>query len=180
MPITAVPQGVELRKLSAVQKRAVDDLLQKQRESNLLETTISTAIPALAFAGVGGAAILVAYSYLNDLKLPTAKEVAKAVTTAAGEVVSDVVIDVGGAVAKAAGFEDNPTTPEYLPSGTGPLTRCTRWATDAVEVLGRVQSGKLSNTEKVQAALATKRIIKNMKAEGCDRPSAISIDQWEA
>ena len=33
-------------------------------------------------------------------------------TTAAGEVVSDVVVDVGGTVAKAAGFEDDPTTPE--------------------------------------------------------------------
>lgn len=180
MPITAVPQGVELRKLSAVQKRAVDDLLQKQRENNLLETTISTAIPALAFAGVGGAAILVAYSYLNDLKLPTAKEVAKAVTTAAGEVVSDVVIDVGGGLAKAAGFEDNPTTPEYLPSGVGPLSRCKRWELDALDILTRVQSGKLSKTETVQAALATKRVIKNMKAEGCDRPTAISQAQWDA
>jgi len=180
MPITAVPQGVELRKLSAVQKRAVDDLLAKQRESSLIENFVTSALPALAFAGVGGAAVLVAYSYLNDLKIPTAKEVAKAVTTAAGEIVSDVVIDVGGGLAKAAGFEDNPTTPEFLPSGTGPLSRCKRWEVDATEILARVQSGKLSNTEKVQAALATKRIIKNMKAEGCDRPSAISVAQWEA
>ena len=61
MPIAAVPQGVELRKISAVQKRALDDLLRNQRENNLLETTISAAVPALAFIGVGGAAILVAY-----------------------------------------------------------------------------------------------------------------------
>ena len=179
MPITAVPQGVELRKLSAVQKRAVDDLLRNQRENNLLETTISTAIPALAFAGVGGAAVLVAYSYLNDLKIPTAKEVAKAVTTAAGEIVSDVVIDVGGGLAKAAGFEDNPTTPEFLPSGLGPLSRCKRWEVDAVEIVSRIQGG-LNEVEKVQAALALKRVIKNMKKEGCDRPTAISVDQWEA
>ena len=66
MPITAVPQGVELRKLSAVQKRAVDDLLAKQRESSLIENFVTSALPALAFAGVGGAAVLVAYSYLND------------------------------------------------------------------------------------------------------------------
>ena len=36
MPITAVPQGVELRKISAVQKRALHELLSKQRENNLL------------------------------------------------------------------------------------------------------------------------------------------------
>jgi len=179
MPITAVPQGVELRKLSAVQKRAVDDLLARQRESSLVENFVTSALPALAFAGVGGAAVLVAYSYLNDLKLPTAKEVAKAVTTAAGEIVSDVVIDVGGGLAKAAGFEDNPTTPEFLPSGLGPLSRCKRWEVDAVEIVSRIQGG-LNEVEKVQAALALKRVIKNMKKEGCDRPTAISIDQWEA
>ena len=179
MPITAVPQGVELRKLSAVQKRAVDDLLAKQRESSLIENFVTSALPALAFAGVGGAAVLVAYSYLNDLKNPTAKEVAKAITTAAGEIVSDVVIDVGGGLAKAAGFEDNPTTPEFLPSGLGPLSRCKRWEVDAVEIVSRIQGG-LNEVEKVQAALALKRVIKNMKKEGCDRPTAISIDQWEA
>jgi hypothetical protein len=179
MPITAVPQGVELRKLSAVQKRAVDDLLAKQRESSLVENFVTSALPALAFAGVGGAAVLVAYSYLNDLKIPTAKEVAKAVTTAAGEIVSDVVIDVGGGLAKAAGFEDNPTTPEFLPSGLGPLSRCKRWEIDAVDIVTRIQGG-LNEVEKVQAALALKRVIKNMKKEGCDRPTAISVDQWEA
>jgi hypothetical protein len=163
-----------------VQKRAVDDLLARQRESSLVENFVTSALPALAFAGVGGAAVLVAYSYLNDLKIPTAKEVAKAVTTAAGEIVSDVVIDVGGGLAKAAGFEDNPTTPEYLPSGLGPLSRCKRWEVDAVEIVSRIQSGKLNEVEKVQAALALKRVIKNMKKEGCDRPTAISIDQWEA
>ena len=179
MPITAVPQGVELRKLSAVQKRAVDDLLARQRESSLVENFVTSALPALAFAGVGGAAVLVAYSYLNDLKIPTAKEVAKAVTTAAGEIVSDVVIDVGGGLAKAAGFEDNPTTPEFLPSGLGPLSRCKRWEVDAVEIVSRIQGG-LNEVEKVQAALALKRVIKNMKKEGCDRPTAISVAQWEA
>jgi hypothetical protein len=179
MPITAVPQGVELRKLSAVQKRAVDDLLARQRESSLVENFVTSALPALAFAGVGGAAVLVAYSYLNDLKIPTAKEVAKAVTTAAGEIVSDVVIDVGGGLAKAAGFEDNPTTPEFLPSGLGPLSRCKRWEIDAVDIVTRIQGG-LNEVEKVQAALALKRVIKNMKKEGCDRPTAISVDQWEA
>jgi len=179
MPITAVPQGVELRKLSAVQKRAVDDLLARQRESSLVENFVTSALPALAFAGVGGAAVLVAYSYLNDLKIPTAKEVAKAVTTAAGEIVSDVVIDVGGGLAKAAGFEDNPTTPEFLPSGLGPLSRCKRWEVDAVEIVSRIQGG-LNEVEKVQAALALKRVIKNMKKEGCDRPTAISVAQSEA
>ena len=182
MPIAAVPQGVELRKISAVQKRALDDLLRNQRENNRVETTISAAVPALAFIGVGGAAILVAYSYLKDIEIPTAKEIAKVVTTAAGEVVSDVVVDVGGAVAKAAGFENDPKTPEYISiAGTmkGPLSRCKRWELDAQNWYEKTYlSGKLSKSETVQAALAAKIIIKAMKAEGCDKPSSFSQEQW--
>ena len=182
MPITAVPQGVELRKISAVQKRALDELLSKQRENNLLETTISTAIPALAFVGVGGAALVVAWSYLKDLELPTAKDVAKAVTVAAGDVVSDVVVDVGGAVAKAAGFENDPKTPEYISiAGTmkGPLSRCKRWELDAQDWYEKTYlSGDLSKAETVQAALAAKIIIKAMKAEGCSKPTSFSQTQW--
>ena len=45
MPITAIPKDVELRKISAVQKKALDDLLSKQRENTLLETVISATIP---------------------------------------------------------------------------------------------------------------------------------------
>ena len=52
MPIAAIPQGVELRKISAVQKRAIDDLLKKQKESNILETAVGALIPTLGFVGV--------------------------------------------------------------------------------------------------------------------------------
>ena len=40
MPIAAVPQGIELRKISAVQKKAVDELLKQQRESTFLLTLV--------------------------------------------------------------------------------------------------------------------------------------------
>ena len=43
----------------------------------------------------------------------------------------------------------------------------------------KVQAGNLSRVKLVQAALATKRVAKNMKKEGCDRPSAISQAQWD-
>ena len=44
MPIAAIPQGIELRKISAVQKRAVDELLQKQKDTSLLNTAIPSTI----------------------------------------------------------------------------------------------------------------------------------------
>ena len=83
MPIAAIPQGVELRKISAVQKRAIDDLLKKQKESNILETAVGALIPTLGFVGVATAGIVVAWSYLNDIELPTPKQVAKAVAEGA-------------------------------------------------------------------------------------------------
>ena len=183
MPIAAIPQGVELRKISAVQKRAIDDLLKKQKESNILETAVGALIPTLGFVGVATAGIVVAWSYLKDIDLPTPKEVAKAVAEGAGGVVADVIIDTGGAIAKAVGFEDNPATPEYISAGgrtIGPLSRCKRWELDSNDWHHKTyDSGKLTKSETVQAALAAKRIIKNMKAEGCDKPPAFTHSPWD-
>ena len=51
MPITAIPQGVEIRKITAVQKRALDELLGKQKETSLMQTLIpSFTIVAVAAA----------------------------------------------------------------------------------------------------------------------------------
>ena len=61
----------------------------------------------------------------------------------------------------------------------GPLSRCKRWELDAQNWYEKTYlSGKLSKSETVQAALAAKIIIKSMKAEGCDKPSSFSQDQW--
>ena len=182
MPIAAIPEGVELRKISAVQQKAIDKLLKNQKDSNILETAIGAIIPTLGFMGVGAAALVMGWSYLKDLELPTPKEVAKAVTEAAGGVVADVIVDGGGAIVKAMGYEDNPATPEYISAGgqtIGPLSRCKRWELDSNDWHKKTyDSGKLSTDEVYQSALAAKIIIKNMKAEGCDRPPAFTKSQW--
>ena len=176
MPIAAIPQGVELRKITPTQKNALDDLLKKQKEGSLLQTAIAVTIPSVALLVASGAAVALFY-YKDELEeyirnLPTT------VATAAGGKVADVITDLGGAVAKAAGFSDDPTTPEYLPSGVGPLSRCKRWEVDATEILSRIQTGNLSKSQTVKAALALKRVAKNMKAEGCSRPASITTVQW--
>ena len=58
MPITAIPQGVEIRKITAVQKRALDELLGKQKETSLLQTLI----PSFSFIAV---ASIGAYIYIK-------------------------------------------------------------------------------------------------------------------
>ena len=173
MPITAVPRGVELRKLTAVQRRALDELITKERGSNALTTAILVGVPSI----IAGSAV-VAYVFKDEMKAwleqqqDTLTEAAKKIVSGAGEGIVDIVIDTGNKI-----FRNDPVTPEVVQGST--LNRCTRWAVDATDTLGRIQTGNLTKTQKTQAALNLIYIAKNMKGEGCSRPSAISVAQWD-
>jgi len=172
MPITAIPKGVELRKITAVQKRALDELITKERGSSALVTAILVGIPSI----IAGSAVL-AYVFKEEAKEwfdeqeQKVKDVVKDVVVKTGETMVELVIETGNKI-----FRNNPVTPEQYGGST--LDRCTRWAVDATENLARTQKGDLTETEKVQAALNLVYIAKNMKSEGCSRPSAISVAQW--
>ena len=173
MPITAIPKGVELRKLTAVQRRALDELITKERGSNALTTAILVGVPSI----IAGSAV-VAYVFKDEMKewfdeqQDTITEAAKKIVAGAGEGIVDIVIDTGNKI-----FRNNPVTPEVVQGST--LDRCTRWAVDATDTLGRIQAGNLTKTQETQAALNLIYIAKNMKSEGCSRPSAISQAQWD-
>ena len=170
MPITAIPQGVELRKLTAVQKRALDELITKERGSNALTTAILVGIPSI----IAGSAV-VAYVFKEEAKTwlseqqETFVEIIKKAPLTAGTVVADVVTTAATQI-----FGLNPATPEVVNGST--LTRCTRWAVDATTILERINKGDIGTTE---AATSLLNIAKQMKKEGCSRPSAISVAQWE-
>jgi len=172
MPITAIPKGVELRKITAVQKRALDELITKERGSSALTTALVVGIPSI----VAGSAIL-AYVFKEqmiswfDKQEEALKELVKDAVVKTGETIVETVIETGNKI-----FKNDPVTPEQYGGST--LDRCTRWAVDATENLARTQKGDLTETEKVQAALNLVYIAKNMKSEGCSRPSAISVAQW--
>jgi 2-methylaconitate cis-trans-isomerase PrpF len=173
MPITAIPKGVELRKITAVQKRALDELITKERGSSALTTAILVGIPSI----IAGSAVL-AYVFKEEAKTWFAEQeenfreaVVKVVAGAGGGIV-DVVLDTANKV-----FQNNPKTPKVVNGSE--LTRCTRWAVDATDVLALVQKGNLTKAETVTAAFATIAIAKAMKLEGCSRPAAISQDQWD-
>jgi hypothetical protein len=173
MPITAIPKGVELRKITAVQKRALDELIAKERGSSALTTAVLVGIPSI----IAGSAVL-AYVFKDEMKKwfdeqeQKVKDVVKNVVVTAGETVVETVVEAGNKV-----FRNDPTTPEQYAGST--LNRCTRWSVDATENLARVQKGNLTRTEKVGLATNLKIIISNMKSEGCSRPSAISQAQWD-
>ena len=175
MPITAIPKGVELRKITAVQKKALDDLITKERGNSALTTAILVGIPSI----IAGSAVL-AYVFKEEAKEWFEKQeetIKKIVVTAVentGEGIVDIVLDTANKV-----FQNNPKTPKVVNGSE--LTRCTRWAVDATDVLALIQAkgSDITKTETVAAALAIIGIAKEMKREGCSRPSAISQAQWD-
>ena len=163
MPIAAIPQGVEIKKLTPTQEKALDKLLKAQRDENTLQTAIRVAIPTIAFVGVAGVAIATTFAYLKDI------------VTSGGDLVSDLVVSGVDAVVG----EQQPATPEYLPSGAGPIPICKRWETDYVSTLEQIAQGDAdSPVGVVVGALVQKNIIKQMKKRGCDRPVTIPASQW--
>lgn len=171
MPIAAVPNGVDIRKLTPTQKRALDELLKKQQEENILQTAIKVAVPTVAFVGVSAFAIASTFAYLKDLELPTVKDV----VTGAGDLVSDTILTGVEAIAG----KQEPLTPEFTPSGAGPIPRCQRWESDYVDIMTKVNAGEAEGFfGTVTGALLLKNVIKNMKREGCERPLTIPESQW--
>ena len=166
MGISAIPPGVEIRKLTPMQERALDKLLKSQRDENTLQTAIRVAVPTLAFVGVAGIGIVTTFAYLKDIELPSVKDIVKGAGVDAGGIVADVITTVIG--------RDNPRTPEFTPSGAGPIPRCQRWESDYVTTI-KDDPGPIETTLLATAQL---NIIKNMKAEGCSRPSSIPARQW--
>ena len=173
MPITAIPKGVELRKITAAQKRALDELITKERGSSALTTAVLVGIPSI----IAGSAVL-AYVFKEEAQewfkdqteeiWPTIKKAIVQSPVKAGGVVADVVTNT------LASFALDPITPEVVQGST--LTRCTRFAVDATDVLAKLNTKEMG---KVEGALSILTIAKQMKREGCNRPSAISQDQWD-
>tara|TARA_R110002124_G_scaffold56395_1_gene159131 strand:+ start:279 stop:797 length:519 start_codon:yes stop_codon:yes gene_type:complete len=170
MPITAIPKGVDLRKITPVQKRALDELLAKERGTSALTTAILVGVPSI----IAGSAVL-AYVFKDEAKTWLAEQQDTFI-----DLIKQLPVEAGGVVADAftsaatSLFSLNPITPETVNGST--LTRCTRFAVDATDILAQINEGKIGTTS---AAIGILAIAKQMKKEGCSRPSAISQAQWD-
>jgi len=164
MPITAIPQGIELRKISSTQKKAIDELLKKQKETSLLNTAIPATV-VLVIAG-GAAAIFL----FRDEVTEWAKKQIEGGAISAGKKVADIITTIVG--------RENPRTPAEFTDAQGnvmTIPRCTRWETDYVDTQTMAQEGGSVTA----LALAQLNIIKNMKADKCTRPVIIKQSQWD-
>ena len=175
MPIAAIPQGIELRKISAGQQKAIDELLKKQKETSLLNTAIPTTA-LLVIAGGAGAIFL----FRDEIKTWAASQ-ADDFWNAVKEKVVGAVVGSGRGVADiitTAIGRDEPKTPASFTDAQGnvlPIPRCTRWETDYVDTQTQIQEGGSVTL----LALAQLNIIKNMKADKCTRPIIIKQSQWD-
>ena len=172
MPVIAIPKDIEFRKVTPTQKKGLDKLLQESK-TNILQAVAIPTIALTTLAIVGGTAYIFR-KQISDFVEENVDNLTEAVTekikgaaTGAGDVVSDVIVNVVG--------RDEPRTPEFTPSGAGPIPRCTRWESDYVDTI----KDNPSPTEVVLLALAQKNIIKSMKYEKCDKPSIIPQSQWD-
>ena len=172
MPVIAIPKDIEFRKVTPTQQKSLEKIMSDSKNNTLRAVAIPTiALSTLAI--VGGTAFLFrnqlqtfVQENVDDLTGAITEKV-KGVVTGAGDIVSDTITTVVG--------RDEPRTPEFTPSGLGPIPRCKRWESDYVTTI----KDDPSPTEIVLLALAQKNIIKNMKREKCDRPSSIPQSQWD-
>ena len=172
MPVIAIPKDIEFRKVTPTQQKSLDKIMADSKNNTLRAVAIPT-IALSTLAVVGATAFLFreqikAFVDENIDNLGEAvTEKVKGVVTGAGDIVSDTIVTIVG--------RDEPKTPEFTPSGLGPIPRCKRWETDYVTTI----KDDPSPTEIVLLALAQKNIIKNMIREKCDRPSSIPQSQWD-
>ena len=175
MTLELMPDGKTFKKLNSVQEKALKRYYKRAQDKPLIQD-LSLPIGLAVLGGIGAIAYVFKdelQQYLKDKEEDVVTWI-KGLPAAGGGVVADAIINLGDAI-----FPANPATPEYISVGgrtVGPLSRCKRWETDATAWLEKVQAG---NYNTVQAALAAKRIISNMKKEGCSRPLAFTVAQWD-
>ena len=175
MALELLPDGSTFKKLTKIQTAALDRYYKRER-GDLIETILPTLIPSILFSVVATGGIVAAWSYLKNQELPSFDDTAKWLGGG-----------VGGVIATA--YTNHPNTPEMvtLPDGKviGPLTRCQRWENDAATL---IQTDKLSSFFElpilkpqftILKATKSVHIIKNMKREGCPKPTAFSQAQWD-
>jgi len=174
MALELMPDGT-FKKLTKVQTDALERYYKREKGDEILPALIQSPIfPTLVFGSLGIATLVVTWAYLKDKDLPTGDDVGRW---------------LGGGI--AAAYSDDPKSPPTLTLRDGTvveLTRCQQWEQDAIawktaeqglftQLSSVLPSFTLGGVKIMQATKAL-NIIKNMKKEGCPKPSAFSDEQW--
>ena len=173
MALELMPDGT-FKKLTKVQTDALERYYKREKEQILPALIQSPFFPTLVYGSLGVATLVVAWAYLKDKDLPTS---------------DDVGSWLGGGV--AAIYSDDPKSPNFITLADGTtreLTRCQQWEQDAIMwkiaeegvfgELNKLFPSFMTGGLKISQATRALNIIKNMKKEGCPKPSAFSDAQW--
>ena len=185
MALELMPDGKTFKKLNATQEKALKRYYKRAQDKPLIQD-LSLPIGLAVLGGIGA----IAYVFKDELQQYLKDKEEDVVTwigglpRAGGGLVADALINLEDAL-----FPQNPINPEYviLNEGTpqerkvGPFSRCQRWANDAADwhTVKQSYKGDLGYIETTLGAFTAARIIKNMKKEGCPKPSAFTQAQWD-
>jgi len=177
MPLTAVPQGVEIRKLSAAQKKALDKLLESQNGSSTKNTALAVGIPSI-FLALGGMAFLFKDEIKESIKesWTDIREFAEGIP--AGMFTG--TIDAGFALGKEITGVDL-TDVSGRPAAAGiDLTLCEQYLYDLVELQQRVDKTPSWNVVAITLlGIGKREKLKGMKKAGCSKPPYIDKNDWD-
>jgi hypothetical protein len=175
MPVIAIPKDIEFRKVTPTQQKSLDRIMGDNK-NKLLQAVAIPTIALSTLAIVGGTAFIFreqikefVQDNVDDLT-GALRNKAKGFVDNTGELLANIVTDIVG--------RDNPKTPAEFVTAQGEvkiIPRCQRWETDYLDTQVQAQAGGDPGI----LGLAQFNIIKNMKAEGCDRPVIIKKSQWD-
>ena len=177
MPIAAIPAGVELRKISATQKKALDDLLKLESGNTTFNTALLVGIPAV-FIGLGAAAFL----FKDEIK-ETVKEEWENIKSFAEGIPAGAftgTIDAGFALGKEITGVDLEATTGQAAEIFGPdIGICQQYEYDLVSLAQRVDdTPSYRLDQKIALGLGIRSKLKGMKAQGCSKPAFTPSEDW--
>jgi len=175
MPIAAIPAGVEIRKISAVQKRALDDLMVKESGSSAKNTALAVGLPTIVLA-LGGLAVLFRDEIKEGIKeeWTNLKEFGEGIPT--GVLVG--TIESGLALGKEITGVDLEATTGRAEEIYGPdIGICQQYEYDLIELAQRSENAAF--WEKPILGLGIRQKLKGMKKAGCDKPPFTPQIDWD-
>ena len=171
MPIAAIPQGVEIRKISAVQKRALDELLKQQKDQTLLQSAIVTLVPSFTALTLGG---LFAYIFIHrDTIADQYEQLKQDFFSGAGKTFTDFGKTItGGAIAA-----DVPSKAPETGTVFENMTTCQLFEYDITELFSKMDDAT-DPFSKFAIGFNLQQKYSGMKKAGCPKPPRVDQDNW--
>jgi len=172
MPIAAIPQGVEIRKISAVQKRALDELLKQQKDQTLLQSAIVTLVPSFTALTLGG---LFAYIFIHrDTIADQYEQLKQDFFSGAGKTFTDFGKTItGGAIAA-----DVPSNAPETGTVFENMNTCQLFEYDITELFGKMDDAKGNPLAEFAIGYNLQQKYAGMKKAGCPKPPRVDQDNW--